>query len=540
MDLSGYRHAAATWDFYRNRDDQIGVNGVNQERLRALIKSERIIRGVKEHWPAAAMLLFLLFYALLFLAPQSGREEIIVEAGQESFEASLSRIEAVIPCNNDVKRQQLLDENGAEVTIVIRDAAGSEAARLTIADGELHTNGYNSTENLQAEGLPFTLEIGQTYYLEYEADCDGIPLTELSFALYGGEHRLPVLLGAALALLLCVLVIFRFCGASDGEGCSARGYRLLWLALTGIFLISIPKMNESASERTAFADAYAASNILLGKEAADADGYVYVEESGIRNMGYLSYSVPLHRFWSDWESGNRREEGKISSLYRTDRTGAGSFTAFSFIDGALIALLRLWKAPYQLIYLSGRLLHAALCGLLLCVFLSVWEKGKTRREKVPTGRQRVSCVYEFLPVLFLLPSMLQGGLSYRWRSVLIAGWLTAALFLWNKGKKRLLACAVLLPAGVLLLQGAMQTLRGGENVLRALVCAIMTHADGWLLGLAGCYSISPEALRFPVLLLECALGYVPVLRPVRSRRREERLFLLVLCLIVYIGWKCAA
>ncbi len=77
-------------------------------------------------------------------------------------------------------------------------------------------------------------------------------------------------------------------------------------------------------------------------------------------------------------------------------------------------------------------------------------------------------------------------------------------------------------------------------MLRALVCAIMTHADEWLLGLAGCYSISPEALRFPVLLLECALGYVPVLHPVRSRRREERLFLLVLCLIVYIGWKCAA
>lgn len=518
------------------------------------------------------MLLFLAFYALLFLAPQSGREEILVEAGQGSFQASLSRIEAVIPCNNDVARQELLDENGARVTIVIRDAAGETAAQLTIADGEIHTNGYNSTENLQAEGLPFTLEKGQTYSLEYKADCEGIPLTELSFALYGEEHKLPVLLGAALGLLLCVLGIFLHCAAPGG--CSARGYRLLWLALTGLFLISAPKMNEGMSERTAFAEAYAASNLLLGREAADADGYVYIEESGIRNMGYLSYAVPLHRFWSDMSSGNQREEGKISSLYRMDRTGAGQGgpSVLSYLDGAVIALLRRRKAPYQLIYLSGKLLHALLCGLLFLVFLSVWETGKARREKAASLWRTDSLAYEFLPVLFLLPSMLQGGLSYRWRSVLIAAWLTSALFLWNKGKKRGFAGVILLPVSGIVLWKVIGTLQAGENVLQALICAVMVRADEWMLGLVGCYSVSPEALRFPVLLLECVLGYVLVRNPIRSCMRKgerlpaqamqqravqeaapaedtccgieqkvnRRLLFFILCLIVYIGWKCIA
>ncbi len=517
------------------------------------------------------MLLFLVFYGLLFLAPQSGREEIVVEAGQESFQASLSRIEAVIPCNNDVTRQELLDENGARVTIVIRDAAGETAAELTIAEGDIHTNGYNSTENLQAEGLPFTLEKGQTYSLEYEADCEGIPLTDLSFALYGGEHKLPVLVGAAFGLLLCVLGIFRHCAAPGG--CSARGYRLLWLALTGLFLISVPKMNESASERTAFAGAYAASNLLLGK-AADADGYVYIEESGIRNMGYLSYAVPLHRFWSDWSSGNRREEGKISSLYRMDRTGAGQGgpSVLSYLDGAVIALLRRIRAPYQLIYLSGKLLHALLCGLLFRGFLFVWETGKAGRERTASSGRTDSPAYDLLPVLFLLPSMLQGELSYRWRSILIAAWLTAALFLWNKGEKKLFAGAVLLPVSAAALWKGIGTLQAGENVLRALICAVMARADEWMLGLAGCYSVSPEGLRFPVLLLECVLGYVLVLNPIRSGRRKgerlpaeamrqravreeapaeetgcsmgqngsRRLLFLILCLIVYIGWKCIA
>lgn len=525
------------------------------------------------------MLLFLVFYGLLFLAPQSGREEILVEAGQGSFQASLSGIEAVIPCNNDVTRQELLDENGANVTIVIRNAAGETAARLTIAGGEIHTNGYNSTENLQAEGLPFTLEKGQTYSLEYEADCEGIPLTELSFVLYGGEHKLPVLLGAAFGLLLCVLGIFLRCAAPGG--CSARWYRLLWLVLTGLFLISAPKMNESASERTAFAEAYAASNLLLGKEAADADGCVYIEESGIRNMGYLSYSVPLHRFWSDWSSGNRREGGKVSSLYRMDRAEEEGPSVLSYLDGAVIALLRRIQAPYQMIYLSGKLLHALLCGLLFRGFLSVWETGKACGEKAASLWRTDSLAYEFLPVLFLLPSMLQGGLSYRWRSVLIAAWLTAVLSLGSRGKKRWLVGAVLLPVSAAVLWKGIGTMQAGEKVLRALVCAVMTRADEWMLGLAGCYSVSPEALRFPVLLLECVLGYVLVLQPIRGcMRKGERLpaqamqqravqsaapaedtvcgtalnenraaageqggrhlLFFVLCLIVYIGWKCLA
>ena len=333
-------------------------------------------------------------------------------------------------------------------------------------------------------------------------------------------------------------------------------------------------MNEGMSERTAFAEAYAASNLLLGREAADADGYVYIEESGIRNMGYLSYAVPLHRFWSDMSSGNQREEGKISSLYRMDRTGAGQGgpSVLSYLDGAVIALLRRRKAPYQLIYLSGKLLHALLCGLLFLVFLSVWETGKARREKAVSLWRTDSLAYEFLPVLFLLPSMLQGGLSYRWRSVLIAAWLTAALFLWNKAKKRGFAGVILLPVSGIVLWKVIGTLQAGENVLQALICAVMARADEWMLGLVGCYSVSPEALRFPVLLLECVLGYVLVRNPIRSRMRKgerlpaqamqqraaqeaapaentgcgieqkvsRRLLFFILCLIVYIGWKCIA
>ena len=61
-------------------------------------------------WIAAAIL-FLGFYWLLFLATMNGAGEVIVEDGQNTFEAQFSHVAAVIPANNDVALQELLDEN---------------------------------------------------------------------------------------------------------------------------------------------------------------------------------------------------------------------------------------------------------------------------------------------------------------------------------------------------------------------------------------------------------------------------------------------
>ena len=111
-------------------------------------------------WIAAAIL-FLGFYWLLFLATMNGAREVIVEDGQNTFEAQFSHVAAVIPANNDVALQELLDENPSDVFIRIRNASGNQVAEISISGGDIHTNGYTSTENLQEEGGSFDLVPGE-------------------------------------------------------------------------------------------------------------------------------------------------------------------------------------------------------------------------------------------------------------------------------------------------------------------------------------------------------------------------------------------
>jgi hypothetical protein len=521
------------------------INNINN-------KNGNFIHSIREHWLVPAMLIFLGFYWLLFLAVLSGREEMIIEAGQESFTATLTQITAVIPCNNDVSLKELLDENGSDVSIVICDESGDTAAEIAVVGGEIHTNGYNSTENLQADGASFTLEKGKTYTLRYEASCGEVSLTDLSFVLYGEEHKLPVLSAVVWGLLLCILVIVKCCG------CSAGGYRLLWLALSAVFLISAPKMNEKESERRAFAEAYAASNVILGQEAADADGYVYVEESGIRNMGYLSYSVPLHRFWSDWRSGNGRETGRVSSLYQLETSSSAmQGSALSYINGAAIALMRVLKAPYQLVYLSGKLLHMLIVFLLFSLFLSIWKRERAAAE------QMGMTFYEFLPIFFLLPSMLQSSQSYHWGGVSVSVVLTAAAAAWSFRRKKPVCCPLAVLSAVIVLSWIHAGIERTGYGLRPLIRAVMEHADEGGMNLICSWSVSYDALRFPIAALICVLLYFFLIQPAvdhagRDARGEGEVrrdgmrsgvpsghnqrtgcrFMVILFLILYIGWKC--
>ena len=526
------------------------------------------IKHIKQHWLIGAMLVFLAFYFILFLATLNGREEIIVESGQTSFTATMSEVAAVIPCNNDTSLQEMLDSNGSDVRVIIQNEAGDTVTEVSAMDADIHTNGYNSTENLQMEGTCFSLEKGQTYTLQYEARCGDTELTDLSFVLYGEEHKLPVLLAAVLGLLICVIVIVRVCR------CTVKGYRLLWLALAAVFLVSMPKTNEKSSERTAFANAYAASNLLLGQDAVDVNGYVYIEESGIRNMGYLSYSVPLHRFWSDWKSGNERETGKVSSLYQVrSGTAQPGPSVLSYIDGGMIALARICRAPYQIVYLSGKLLHMLLCFLLFCGFLSAWEKGMAAGNDSYAG-------YELLPALFLLPSMLQSAQSYSWCCIVISAVLLFVTICVGSGRIRLLCRSASVIVIVFVIQAVVRAMQHGENVLRIFVNQIMLHADDWAAGIAYYYSVSPDSLKFPMLMLDCVVLYVFVILPFGQMRgrvsaaadqdsaepsacaggsaasaeellpagsadetdanRWNDVCIVILFLALYIGWKCIA
>ena len=473
-------------------------------------------------WIAAAVL-FLGLYWLLFLATMNGAGEIIIEDGQNSFEAAFAHVTAVVPANNNAALKELLDEKPSDICVQIRSAAGEPAAEIFISGADIHTNGYTSTENLQEEGGSFDLIPGERYTLEYTGVCDGTGLENLSFVLYADRQKL--LWASGVLLFIAVLLAFAFARGLSGGKSNIHSFLLIYLAIALLFGISSPKMNEETAERTAFANAYAVSSRILGREAEDDEGYVYVEESGIRNMGYLSYSVPLNRFWTDWANGNLRESGKISSLYRTD----GRMNALTIPDALMIAAARKAGASYQAVYLSGKVLNALLGFLLFALCLCVLS-----------GRKQELLLFS---MFFLSPAMMQGLQSYQ-----SYGLLAAAAFLLEVACLRTCRVSVeyvvidLLSAGGILC-GIIRLVQSGGRLVDSVVCSLLESADRWCLGMAYGFCVNPESLRFPAYLMLVLLLYIGAMFQKRCaggmRHREKKgvlciaLTVLSLCLSGY-------
>lgn len=362
---------------------------------------------------------FLGCYWLLFIAVQKGFDEVVVEDGKTSFTAAFADVSYIIPANNDVSLTELLDENDAGVTIEILNSEGQRVGTAQFSDSLIHTNGYNSTENISESGLPLRLNPGETYEIRYEGSCAGQKLTHLSFVLYGNDFRMwwqsgAVFLCAAAAAAGVWLVL------RHGREEKGPGVIFVWIGIAGLFLLSAPKMEEMPANRNAFASAYALSNSMMGRPQADENGYVYIDESGLRNMGYTSYSVPMNRFWTDWDYGNLRENGKISSLYRL-RSESGEELLSSVlapVDAVMITAARLARAPWQMVYLSGILLHAALAlifYMLTCRLVSGRQKECGTMDQIGQSRE-----FSRIPLMMLLPSMMQSTMSYLPWGVLAA------------------------------------------------------------------------------------------------------------------------
>lgn len=467
-------------------------------------------------WIAAAIL-FLGFYWLLFLATMNGAGAVIVEDGQNTFEAQFSHVAAVIPANNDVALQELLDENPSDVFIRIRNASGDQVAEISISGGDIHTNGYTSTENLQEEGGSFDLVPGESYTLEYSASCGETPLENLSFVLYSDQHKLLWVSGVL--FLVIALLAFSFAGWLRSGQRKCRYLLLAYIAFLLLFGISSPKMNEQEAERTSFSNAYAVSSRILGREDVDADGYVYVEESGIRSMGYLSYAVPLNRFWSDWESGDLRESGKISSLYQTD----GRSNVLTYLDGAVIAAARKAGAPYQLVYLSGKIIHSLL-GLLmfaLCLHMIAYEKEKQGTRCSSDERGQKEGMLLLVSMLFLSPAMLQGLQSYQGDGFLAAAAVLFGTICLQTGHVSAEYATIAAVSGGMLLCSAVRILMFGGNVLQMAVNSLLENGDRWCLGAAYGFCVNADTLRFPAYLMLVTLLYAGVTFQKQYRERSE-------------------
>ena len=331
----------------------------------------------------------------------TGFYEQAIEAGELNFTASISDIRYIVLTNNDISLREELDAEAVSVSVTIWSDDG-EYYDATCQPLSIHTNGYTSTESTIFDDLPISLTEGKVYNIAYSAKLlDGTSLDQLSFLLYSDNRsvdRYSIILMFLIAVIFGLIIFkpFKF---------EVR-FVLIWAMMLFLAMIVMPAlMTERGyeskladSERTAFANSYSISSGLIGKDKVDADGYVYIEESGIRNIGYTTYRVPLIRFWLDKSYGNYRSEGMVSYLFKADK----GLHILSVPSAIVVALLRTISVGYRGIIIGGWLTGALITLILSLVAMKIAPKYKY-----------------FIGMLICLPSTLMMSMSYSGIGILI-------------------------------------------------------------------------------------------------------------------------
>lgn len=325
--------------------------------------------NLRKIWPWLVGILFLLWLYIAFYSAH-GYQEMLIPDGTDRFTASFSRVSNIIPINEDVSRDARIEERETSLTIQFTDETDGTVSQVDLSDCHLHTNGYTSTDNVHAQNLPLTLVEGHTYTVQYWAVCDGESVEGLSLALYGDtvSYRwlqalilITVVIGAA-----CVWQLLR----SDRGMVPAM--LVLWCSLYVLYLLGMP-LQLRTEEETAFARAYAVSNEMMDLEAEDENSNVYMDDIGLRNSGYLSYAVPLYRFWS--HIGADADTSRAATVtYQDD----GARTPRTYVDAAAITVARRMGCAYPVVYLAGSLLTGLVGLLVLGILLARCKKSSTR------------------------------------------------------------------------------------------------------------------------------------------------------------------
>ena len=597
-----------------NKSGSIRFRRKTDDRDRSLMKGRRTHKHLNKDFDQAAMpktidlrrnivvILggwVLLFYLFVVILQQQVCDTLVIENGETTFTATFEELGSIVPSNTDQSLKELLEENYILITVEIEDGNGTRVGYYDSSKLWIGTDVYASTGAIAPDGDVVELTKDETYTITYWAYLNNTQIESLSFALYRETGQL-LQEAFALSLLTILLLVMMWLteqpdrvwkGVRDGITETARAakgseadsvqnagdresgsdrirgamreaacragrlpavYVVIFMCVAGIFLISSPYLNQTEEERTAFSDAYALSNSILGKEAADENGYVYIEESGIRAMADMEDAQSLHHFWTNWEAGNERESSATSVWYQTS---GGIVSPITLLDALAIAAARMLKLPYQMVYLSGKLVNLAIgFGIFIAIlFLFPGGRGKHVASDNDAGRVTYSDPSSlFVLGMFLLPSMMRTLLSYQGYGVLAAICILVVLLTVRHAQYRKIVYRIALGIfAVLCAIGLIRTLLARENVVTAAVRTFTANADAWLYGLVFAWPGQIEGAEFLYL---CLLGLMLLLllmarhtgrgavalKGLRSAEGMRCLWEILLLLIVFLGFRCVA
>lgn len=331
----------------------------------------------------------------------TGFDGISIESGNQSeFVPDFEQVNNIVVCadgsNSNVRELEHID---IEVSIY-EESQTVPLYTIYAYDQSIHVNGFTSTESTLFEGLPITLNTNQKYLFSYNAtDQAGNAVSEeLAFLMYG-EKRSTSYLSAMMFFLLTLAFVYLIWNTK----LSFRPIVILWILLMIVSLFFMPVvLSEDTSERTFLADCYDQSNVILNVDKSNKDNQVYIKEFGIRNIGYISYSVPVYRFWTDSEYGNSTADNKTSNLLVKHED---SFHILQIPAVFAMSIARRMDLSYRAVLLSGWILNTAIATFLFLLSIKLC---------------RNSSVRTLLVMILMMPSTMTNFYSYSCKGILLA------------------------------------------------------------------------------------------------------------------------
>ncbi len=460
----------------------------------------------------------------------TGFYEQAVEAGENAFTASISDVRYIVMTNNDISLKDRLDTEEVSVAITIWSDDGEyyEADSNPLS---IHTNGYTSTESTVFDNLPFSLTEGKEYNIAYSAKLsDGTSVDQLSFLLYSDYRsidRYSIILMIIIAIIFALMIFtpLKF----------EYRFALVWLLMLRLVMIVMPGLltdrgydsKLAACEREAFANSYSLSAGILGKDKADEQGYVYIEESGIRNLGYTTYRVPLIRFWLDNSYGNYRSEGNVSSLFKTDN----GLHILSLPSAVALTVLRTAKAGYKGIIIGGWLINALITFILAFISMKIAPKHK-----------------RIVGLVMCLPSSLMIAMSYTGMGIILGVFLLIFAIASRRFEQ---SNSLMFVRGIITVLAAWAFVYTIVNcdftsyhTVAGIVLGLISSLDRWLFTIAAydyesLYEVSvlPAYLMVGCLVLMSPLCYrCSFSMSERRKKALEAVFIGLSCLIILIRY----
>lgn len=331
---------------------------------------------IKEIAFFVCFVIVLVFLWHCYFSKQTVRNELYIENVNEDgdFCSSSNEIFGIGITNLDKRFYQELNNIPISFEISIKDACGKQIWNGITQDRFIESNDYvlfEQSDLVDGYSFPDNLESGSNYSISCRVMNENQKeIKDFSLVIYGNQIYYSSTQYLIICVLLIIILIAIFMQYNNGfQTKKANRWTIgIIVTLCLISFIQMPTFTINGEEED-FAQSYALSNVLLGREETDEDGYVYLDESGIRDIGGFG-KQNSYRFSIEIDGKNTIGKDNISSLYiKKCSSGLGYL-----LPAIGISIARLCGLSFQAIIIMGRMMNLLLFILAIFIAARVFER----------------------------------------------------------------------------------------------------------------------------------------------------------------------